>query len=222
MVAVGEPVALGMVVYAEQLAWGQQEARRDLPNGTIVYAENSQFGADRCPRALPMLFITCLLLGAFALAPTISLYGPRMLLFYFGGTVAGACIFVFGEVTTWVSTGAWLIYLRGVVVIFLFFAFSASNTPRLTLMGTRLAYLVGAVASCAMGVSTPLLLGPPPLIALVSAVGGDTGAGSVLWLGMLLFMVLLILQETTWASGVYNPPACRAGVAVVALGTRFE
>lgn len=130
--------------------------------------------------ALPMLVVACVILGALALAPTISLYGPRILLFYFGGTVIGTCFFIFGEVTTWVSTGAWLIYFRGVVVIFLFFTFSAPNVLRYALMGTRLAFVVGAVTSVLMGIRTPLLLGPAPLIALVTAAGGEAGAGSVL------------------------------------------
>ena len=50
--------------------------------------------------ALPMLVVACVILGALALAPTISLYGPRRLLFYFGDTVIGTCFFIFKEVTT--------------------------------------------------------------------------------------------------------------------------
>lgn len=135
MVAVGEPVALGM----------------------IVYVENSQFGADRCPLALPMmLVIMSMVLGSLALAPTISLYGPRMLLFYFRGTVVGACFLIYGQVSIWISNAAWLIYFSGVVVIFMFFSFRAPNPIRIALGYPRFSFIVGAVASFLMGTRTPL------------------------------------------------------------------
>ena len=142
-----------------------------------------------------MLVVIGILLGALALAPTISLYGPRILLWYFRGTVIGVCFLFWGEVTTMISTGAWLIYFSGVVVIFIFFSFRAPNMLRHTFMGTRTAYVVGASASLLIGIRTPLLLGPPPLIALVMAVTEPGLAGSALWTGGLLFLIVLIADD---------------------------
>lgn len=53
--------------------------------------------------------------------------GPRVAVFFLGAAAVCIAGLACSETRSWLALGAWLIYIRGIVVIFLFFLAGAPN-----------------------------------------------------------------------------------------------
>ena len=134
--------------------------------------------------------------GLWFVAPFLVLCGPSMVILLFGAIALSLAIVLVGKATTWISVGVWLIYIRGIVVIFLFFLSRAPNATPYSIyakMGGGL--ILGGFFT------KESFLARSPIMGVFSGILGGHGGFLIWWVGGVLILILLISR----GGGVTQP-----------------